>query len=201
MEKQYIKGGRFRRELISNIRKRINAGKDRQDIFNDLTSQFYEQDVIATLIAGIPNPSDVQEMRKKSLFVFGALFIYAILHIISIFINMSPLIASDSNLIFALPMMFIWPAVAIWTAFQVKQNRGSFYRFSGWICIVLVLNNLRGLFYESPPDNIVSWTLSIVLVLILLVSSFISFKIKKKYFPHLAYFGVRKENGKYILGR
>ena len=163
------------------------------------TLKFHEQDVIATLIAGIPNPTDVQDMKKKSLFVFSALCLYAVLHIISIFINMGPLMASNSKLIFVLPMMFIWPAIAIWTAIQVKENRGSFYRFSGWICIVLFLNNLR--FFESPPGNIISWTLAIVVILILLVASFVSFHIKKKYFPHLAYYGVKKENGKYVLGR
>ena len=128
MERQYLKGGKIRRELISSIRERINAGENRQDIFNDLSSQFYEQDVIARLIADIPNPGDVQDMRKKSLFVFSALCIYAVLHIISIFINAGPSIASHSNLIFVFPMMFIWPVMAILTAIQVKKNRGSSYR-------------------------------------------------------------------------
>lgn len=199
MDKQQITG-KTRRELVASIIERIKAGEDRKIIFNDLTTKYKDQNLIATLIANIPNPSDAQELKKGSLFVISTLCIYAALHIISILSAMSPLITSYKGLIFVLPMMFIWPAFAIWAALQVKQNRGSSYRFAGLLCIVFILNNLRGM-KEYQLEDVVSWALSIVIIVILIIASYISFKIKKKYFPHLAYYGAKKENINYILGR
>ncbi|MEK6744764.1 MAG: hypothetical protein AABZ15_14205 [Nitrospirota bacterium] len=200
MQKQHIAGRKRRRELLENIKNRINAIESRQDIFNDLSTKYIEQDWLASFIANVPNPEDIQKMKKGSSFIFITFCIYSAIHIISIFITMTPMIMSNKKLIFVLPMTFFWPAIAIWCALRIKAYHGASYRVAGWVAIVLSLNNLSGLF-KMPAADVLSWTISIIVISLLSVSSFLAFKIRKTYFPHLAFQGARKENGRYLLSR
>lgn len=200
VERQHIKGGKIRRELLSSIKSRINAGEERQAIFNDLSTKYVEQDWLASFIASAPNPDDIQKLKKGTSFIFISLCVYAAIHIVSIILNLSPLIAENKKLLFVLPMTFFWPAIAIWCAVQVRGCQGASYRIAGFITLILTLNILRG-FFDKSVDVDLSLILPGVVMLMLAVSSFIAFKIRKSYFPHIGYFGVKKENGVYVLNR
>ena len=70
MQRQHIKGGEIRRELLSNIKSRINTGEDRQAIYNDLSAKYVERDWLASFIASVPIPEDIPKMKKgKFLFI------------------------------------------------------------------------------------------------------------------------------------
>jgi hypothetical protein len=148
----------------------------------------------------VPSPEDIEKMKKGSSFIFISLCIYAAIHIISITVNMLPMIMANRKLILILPMAFFWPAIAIWCAFQIRGYQGASYRVAGWVTIILISNNLRGLF-QAQPNDVLSLIISGGVTLMLGISSFVAFKIRKNYFPHIAYHGVKKENGVYILGR
>ena len=139
-------------------------------------------------------------MKKGTTFILIALCLYAATHIISILLFMTPMIAENKKLLIMLPMTFIWPAIAIWCIVQVKKYHGASYRFVGLISLVLVLNNLRGLI-DRPPNDVVSIIITTALISMLVACSFIAFKIRKRFFPHITYFGIKKENGVYVLSR
>ena len=139
-------------------------------------------------------------MRLASLFCFCALWAYAALHAASILISMIPMIVANHRLALMLPMMLVWPALAVGVAIQVREGRGSSYLYGGMLCVILALNNLRGMLSHLAGDA-VKWIPTVVVVAMLLSAAFVSFKSRMKYFPHLAFTGVKKENGQYVLGR
>ncbi len=200
MQRQHIKGRKIRQELLSNIKSRINAGEDRQAIFNDLSTKYVEQDWLASLIASVPKPEDVPKMKRSTIFIFVSLSTYAAIHIISVIVNIAPMIAENKKLLFILPMAFFGPAIAIWCALQVRKYLGASYRIAGFITLIFTLNNLRGLFERSIEVDL-SLLIPVIVILMLAVSSFMAFRIRKSYFPHIAYLGVKKENGVYVLSR
>lgn len=199
MQRQHITG-KTRKALLTEIKSRISSGENRRNIFDDLSAKYVEQDWLAGLIAGVPDPADISKMKKGTAFIVLSLCIYAGIHIISIIINLSPMIAENKKLLFILPMAFFWPAIAIWSAVQVRRYHGASYRIVALITLILILNNFRG-FFEKSVDVDLSLILPGVVMLMLAVSSFIAFTIRKKYFPHIGYWGVKKENGVYVLNR
>ncbi len=200
MQRQNIKGGKIRRELLSTIKSRINAGEARQSIFNDLSTKYVERDWLASFIAGVPNPEDFQKIKKENTFIFLSLCIYAAVHILSNIVNLSPMIAENKKLVFILPMTLFWPFITIWCAVQVRRYHGAWYRVAGIFSIIIILNNVRALL-EKSEDFDFSLIIPGIVILMLAATSFVAFKIGKTYFPHFGFWGLKKENGVYVLSR
>ena len=200
MQRQNIKGGKIRRELLSTIKSRINTGEDRQSIFNDLSAKYVERDWLASFIAGMPNPEDLHKIKKANTFIFLSLCIYAVVHIASNILNLSPMIAENKKLLFVLPMTFFWPSIAIWCAVQVRRYHGSWYRVAGGFSIIIICNHAR-VFFEKSQDFEFSLIIPGIVILMLAASSIMAFRIGKTYFPHFGFWGLKKENGVYVLSR
>ena len=200
MQKQNIKGGKIRRELLSNINSRISAGEDRQSIFKDLSTKYVERDWLASFIAGVPNPEDLEKINKANAFIFLSFCIYAAVHIVSSIVNLSPMIAENKKLLFVLPMTFFWPLIALWCAVQVRKYHGAWYRVAALFSLIIIFNNVR-VFFEKSADIDLSLILPGIVIVMLAASSFVGFKISRSYFPHFGFWGLKKENGVYVLSR
>jgi len=199
VQRQHIKG-KIRKALQFGIRNRINSGETKRSIFDDLSSKYIEQEHLAMLIAGVPDPEDVPKIKKESSFIFYSLCAYAAIHTISILLFMVPTIRANSKLLFILPMTFLWPVVAIVCALQVKKYNGPWYRSAGWVGIILILNNLAGILNGKINDPF-SLVASIVIILLLAASSSVALKIRRDFFPHFSFYGVKKDKGVYVLDR
>jgi hypothetical protein len=200
MEKKHIKGRKLRRELLSQIRDRINNGEERQSIFEDLCSKFIERDYIAGFIARVPSTEDGYEIRKMNSFLIIIIYTWAGLKLLTNLTIFIPIILKDNRFLIAFPIVFLWPAVASWMALQIKKYDGLFYRFIGLLSIVGICKELQGLI-DDQPGNIILYIYYSIIITLLIVASVISFKIKKRFFSHLAFSGVKKEGGNFILGR
>jgi hypothetical protein len=200
MQKQNIKGGKQRRELLSEIRRRINKGESRQDILSDLSMKYYEEDWLALFISRVPSPDEIQEMKTKNSLLVALIFIWVGIYLLFNLSSIVSLISSNNRLIFILPFLVFWPVLFVWLGLKIKKYDGLFYRFTGLAGIIMILNNLRGTI-DNPPANALSLIFLVFFMILLLSMTLIAFQIKKKYFPHIAYYGAKKDDGKYILGR
>lgn len=200
MAKQNIKGMKLRRELLSQIKDRIKNGEERQSIFEDLCSNYIERDYIAAFIARVPSPEDEAEMNKSNSFLIVLILIWAVLKLLTNLSIFIPIILQDHRFMFAIPIAFLWPVVAYWITLQAKRYDGLFYRIIGLLSIVGICKELEGL-VDVQAGNILTFIFCSIIIVLLIVTTVISFKIKKRFFPHLAFYGAKKESGKFILER
>lgn len=186
--------------LLPAIRNRISSGENRRTIFDDLSAKYIEQDRIAALIAGVPDSEDIPKLKSRTSFIFLSLCVYAAIHVMSILLFMVPTIKANTKLIFILPFTFIWPAAALVCAFQVRRYNGAWYRTAGWLSIMLIFKNLAGILGRKIADPF-SLIVSIAVIFMLAASSFVALKVRKEFFPHISFYGVKKEKGIYVLGK
>jgi hypothetical protein len=198
MEKQHIDGKTLRRELINQIRNRINSGEDRQSILDDLSSQYYGREQIAGLISSVPLPEDLEAISKYNKWLLRIIYTFAALDFIFNFLNLAVYIVSPDNALgivpgwfIAIPLLLLVPGICFWFTVRIKQYDYSLIGLGGMLAIYKYAP------FENPED-IIAW----IIVAMLVVGTWLPFQIEKKFFPKIKIGGLAKSpDGKYMLSR
>ena len=175
-----------KKETLKFISQSIENGENKSEIFERLSSQYYDSDIIAKLTASFPDPELKTKYNGINTLLFILLIITAILKVIGVL----PLILEKPGL--GLIMILIVPILNIAFALEVKKTRGYIYRVLGMIAIAGIFKSL-GQIGETGV-----WVL-IDIVLLGMISG-ISFYIGSKMFPNYGFMGPKKDaSGKWKL--
>ncbi len=193
--------GKHRRTALEFVRYRVRKGDDKQKIFDDLSEEYFERDWLAMLIARVPSPQDSEEMKRMNTLLFSLICAWAAMTLLFKSVIALSLMESTRWIMYLAPLFFLGPAIAVWLALQIKKHDGIYYRIIGLISIFIFLKNIEPLLDETPASSL-EWRLSLVYLGLVVAISWLSFLISRRFFPHIAFSGVKKDQaGKYILQR
>jgi hypothetical protein len=175
----YIKGAEARRKLVAELRDSIKIRETRQ--------------------RPVPSPEDMEEMKTMNSFLMELILIWAGVTAVSSLLLVIPRVLNDVRSLWTLPLVLMWPGLAIWIAMRLRRYDGAFYGATGWLCVVGILKTFEG--HGGQFTGLSAWIYFPCVIVLLVTASIISFSIKKRFFPHILWNGVKRTGDRYILGR
>jgi hypothetical protein len=169
-----------KKETLQLITERIEKGESKNEIYNVLSSEYYDSELIAKLTAIFPDKELKEQFIGINKVLFYLLIVTAILKVLSVF----PLLIEKPAIGFF--VMLIVPILNIWFASEVKKTRGHIYRILGLLAIAGIFNSL------GQIQEIGIWVLFDIILLAII--SGISFYIGKKMFPNYGFSGPKKDS-------
>lgn len=175
------------KEVQKIIQEKILANIPRQEILNELSEQYYDKNSISMMIASTVDP----QLKKKYKSLNNILLVILVFIIISKIIEGIVLMSSLTS--FMIPFAFVIPTLLLLLIFQISKFIGTIYSFVGLMAIA-------GIFQSISYFPEVGFFVIINIVLCLIVS-ILSFYLKKKLFPNLGLWGLKKDKeGNITLG-
>lgn len=183
------------KEIQIIIQEKIQANIPRKEIFNELSEQYYDKNMISLMIASTVDPYLKVKYKSWNNLLIGLL----VLTIISKIIDSVLLISTYSSIVSSLGSLtlsfslFIPVLFVAYLIVGVSKFRGNIYYFGGLLAIAAIFQSIS-YFSELGFYSLIS----IVLCLIICI---LSFYLKRKLFPHFRLFGLKKDKeGNVILG-
>lgn len=173
------------KEVNGLIETRLNEGKPRNEILDELSETYFDKKTLATLIAMTP----VIE-RKKKYKLFNDILLGLLILTIIIKVLIGVLLLANVS-IFAIPFAFLMPIMAIIFAFEVSRLKAYIYRILGFMAIVSVGDSLLNL------ENFNYWFLLDISIGVGII--FLAFYIGNQMFPNYGFSRPKKDEKGNIL--
>lgn len=186
MSKKSINANNNSKEIYRHIELRLRDGVSKAEILEELAADYYDRKTLAHLVVGVLDP----ELRDKYTFLNRVLMAnMAVLVIIQIwagicYFSYNSLEASTINI-----CLWIFMFMQVMMIYETMRMRGHAY-FSGPIFVVCPCMTFADLPYQLAlleiPCMITVWVIAVF--------------IRKKLFPNLGEYGLKKnKDGEYIL--
>jgi hypothetical protein len=161
-------------------------GKTDQEIYNELSQEYYDKKNIALLITGTPTEEKKQQYGIYNKILLGLLG----LSVMFKFLYVMSLITSTGSPALLL-LILVLPLINLYFIYEVSRYNASIYRLCGFLTIA---GFLRPLGSGSEPTDI-----AINLVFTVAICG-VAFYIDSNMFPDYSPRNLKKdENGEYIL--
>jgi hypothetical protein len=163
------------------------TGKSEQDIYNELTQQYYDKKAVALLITGTVTEENKSKYKVYNNILLGILGVAILLRIMLVFS-----LTIQTGQLWTLLFVFIVPFFATYFAFEIARYNAPIYRFCG---IMTVLGFMRTI--NKAEDG----TEVLINFLFAAAIAGLSFYLDSKLFPNYSPRKLKKDsNGEYILG-
>jgi len=173
------------KELIKIVESDLIKGKSKNELFEELSIEYYESNTIAKAIAMFP---DNILKKKYNMFNTFLLLLIAIYVINKMFDICSYVLI---NPVLGLIILAIYLPISLWIAMKIYRPRAYIYNIIGVLSILSVLYSLKGFDGSSP------WVGSFMFSTLIAV---LSYYIGSRMFPNYGFRGPKKDSeGKYIL--
>lgn len=176
-------------ELYRLIEAGLQEGRSRGDIYRELGAT----DDIAKLIAGTPDFIDRERYQKLNNILVGFIIFFGVTKLVFSFLGLVQLNAPW--IIF--PFILFVPAIAFWLSMQIRNFRGPFYLFVGFMGFAVLI---KGIPIEQEEFQQISLGLWLIFNFPLLFGAGLAFFLRKKLFPYLGMMGAKTDSlGKYLF--
>lgn len=164
-----------------------NNGKSDQDIYNELSQQYYDKKTIALLITGTVTTENKNKYIIYNNILVGLLGISILLKLLSVFI-----LTIQTGQLWTLLLVLIVPLFAAYFMFEIARYNGPIYRICGWLTIAGFIQTIG-----KTEDG----TEILLNVIFACAVAGLSFYLDSKMFPDFSPKNLKKDgNGEYILG-
>jgi hypothetical protein len=164
-------------------------GKANQEIYNELSPQYYDKKGIALLITGTPTREDKEKYKIHNailLALLGATILFKVLFVLQM--------AIPTKQWAALLFIFVVPIFNIWFFIEIARYSAGAYRFTGIFTLLGLMQSLQNQTLNvSKADMLVN-------ILFTAAIAGLAFYLDAKLFPNYRPTNMRKDaNGEYIL--
>ena len=182
MSKIALNGGAIRQAVIDG---RLNAKTD-QEIYNELSQQYYDKQGLAVTITSIPTDADMAKYRIYNNALLGILVLSIVFKLITVF---SLTLEAGQPLL--LLLIFVVPLFTLYFIYLIKHYNAFAYRACGFLAIAGFLQSIE------KADNSFDIIFNIIFAGAI---CFLSFYLDKNLFPKYSPGKLKKDgNGEYIL--
>lgn len=167
------------------IETRINEGKPRNEILEELSETYFDKKTLATLIAMTPEIE-----RKKKYKIYNDILLGLLILTIILKVLIGVLLLANVS-IYAIPFAFLMPLLAVFFAIEVSRLKAYIYRVLGLMAIVSIGDSLGNL------ENFNFWF--ILDISIGVGITFLAFYLGNQMFPNYGFSGPKKDEKGNIL--
>jgi hypothetical protein len=161
-------------------------GKSDQEIYNELSQQYYDKKSVALLITGTVTTENKKKYKVYNSILLGLLGLAILLRILLVFS-----LTIQTGQLWTLLLVFIVPLFAAYFAYEIARYNAPIYRFCGIMTIVGFMQTIG----KSEGGN----DILINLVFAGAIAG-LSFYLDSKMFPDFSPKNLKKDsNGEYIL--
>jgi hypothetical protein len=179
-----------KKEALKIIQTRLEEGKPRKEILEELTSIYNDKSSISKLIAMTPN-SKTKEKYKLLNYILLCLIVLFFIP----FIVLGILHFSAKQPVETIIVGFVALSFFIYCIFQVSKFKGYIY---GGLASLIIFTIIFGLNLIDTIFKSGIW--NVYLILIFLALGGLALYLSKKMFPNYGLYGVKKDkNGDYLL--
>ncbi|MDP4209467.1 MAG: hypothetical protein Q8928_11705 [Bacteroidota bacterium] len=163
-----------------------NCGKTDQEIYNELTEQYYDKKSIVLLITGTATKEDKAKYKSYNNILLGVLGLIILLKILMVFS-----LTVETGELWTLLFVFLVPIFSGYFMFEIARYNAPIYRACGILAIAGFLQTVGKL--EGGVDILLN-------VFFAGLVCGLSFYLDNKLFPNYSPKNLRKnKNGDYIL--
>jgi hypothetical protein len=162
-------------------------GKTDQEIYNELSQQYYDKKTVALLITGTVKDESRAKYKIYNNILLGLIGLTILFKVLAVF----SLSLSEGQL-WALLLIFIVPILNIYFFYEISRYNAPIYRFCGLLTIASFFQAV------GKAENVIDIFISLALCAGI---SGLSFYLDSKMFPDYSPKNLKKDNkGEYILG-
>lgn len=173
-------------EIAETVTLEREKGKTDQEIYNLLTSEYYDKKGVALAITGTVKTELKEKYKLHNNLLIGLLVVGAITKVLAVF----GLAAAESA--WFLLLVFLAPLFNLIFAYYIARYQASIYRFCG---LLTLINSFRVLTMDGVTETDIIVTLAFAAAIAAL-----SFYLDINMFPDYKPGSLQKdENGEYIL--
>ena len=182
MSKIALNGVAIRQAVIDG---RLNAKTD-QEIYNELSQQYYDKQGLAVTITSIPTEADLAKYGVYNNILLGILALSIVFKFLTVF---SLTLQAGQPLL--LLLIFVVPLFTLYFIYLIKNYNAFAYRACGFLAIAGLLQAVQ------KTDNAFDLILNIIFAGSI---CFLAFYLDKNLFPKYSPGKLKKDsNGEYIL--
>ena len=161
-------------------------GKTDQEIYNELSQQYYDKKSVALLITGTVTTENKNKYKVYNHILLGLLGLAILLRILLVFS-----LTIQTGQLWTLLLVFIVPLFAAYFAYEIAHYNGPIYRFCGIMTIAGFLQTVGK--SEGGTDILINLVFAGAI-------AGLSFYLDSKMFPDYSPKNLKKDsNGEYIL--
>ena len=171
------------------IQESRDSGKTDQEIYNELSQQYYDKKSIALLIVGTATAEQKKKYKQLNLLLLGLIGIYVVLVVLYMFSKCE----APSDLWYIIPFSAVLLSAAGFFIYGIARNILHYYRMCAIFTILFSFQGGRVWNLASVIETIVTLVFVIAIV-------FLSIYLSKKMFPNSKHRKLKRdENGEYIF--
>jgi hypothetical protein len=161
-------------------------GKTDQEIYNELSQQYYDKKSLALLITGTVTTENKNNYKVYNNILLGLLVLAILLRILLVFS-----LTIQTGQLWTLLLVFIVPLFAAYFAYEIARYNGPIYRFCGIMTIAGFLQTIGK--SEGGTDILINLVFAGAI-------AGLSFYLDSKMFPNFSPKNLKKDsNGEYVL--
>lgn len=161
-------------------------GKTDQEIYNELSQQYYDKKSVALLITGTVTTENKNKYKIYNNILLGLLGLAILLRILLVFS-----LTIQTGQLWTLLLVFIVPLFAAYFAYEIARYNAPIYRFCGIMTIVGFMQTISK--SEGGSDILINLVFAGAI-------AGLSFYLDSKMFPDFSPKNLKKDsNGEYIL--
>jgi hypothetical protein len=182
-----------KKEALKIVQTRLDEGKPRKEILEELSNLYVHKSSIAKLIAMTPDSKTKEKYKLLNYTLLCLLVLSFILEVPGV------ILFYTKNPIQAISVGFIVLLIYIYGTFQVLKYKGYIYGFLAYLVSLGLFISLSDIIFKSGTwDAINVW--DIYSTSINLAIGGLAFYLSKKMFPNYGLYGLKKDkNGDYLL--
>jgi hypothetical protein len=176
-----------RKEAMKTIKQKLQEGKSKKEIFDELSSKVKFKSDLLQYIAMVPSHENRLKYNKINLILFSLLVFVSVVKFIIAFILLSRIS------IYMLPIALIVPFFSIYFAFMVWNFWGNMYRILGMLgisSILIGISKFESFSSYSSMEIILEISLFYLPAFLII---FLAYYIGIKVFPYYSFWGLLKE--------
>ena len=167
-----------------------DQGKADQEIYNELTPQYYDKKGVAMLITGTPTREDKQKYKFWNTVLLALIGLTILSKVI---LGFSIMLATHEAV--ALLFVFVMPIINVWFFIEVARYNAPSYQAIG----IFTFISLMQAFQQNQNHNIPGIYSPVNIVVTLLIG-FLAFFLSGKLFPKFKSINMQKdEHGEYVV--
>lgn len=163
-------------------------GKTDQDIYNELSQQYYDKKSIALLITGTVTTENKKKYKRYNNILLGLLGLAVMFKLLAVFS-----LTIQTSQLWVLLLVLIVPFWTCYFIYEVSRYNAPIYRFCGLLTIVGFFQSIGN--SESSEDILINLFFTVAVV-------GLSLYLDSKMFPNYSPKNLKKDsNGEYILNQ
>jgi hypothetical protein len=162
------------------------SGKSDQEIYNDLSQQYFDRKSVALLITGTVTTENKNKYKVYNNILLGLLGLVVLSRILLVFS-----LTIQTGQLWTLLLLFIAPLFAAYFAYEISKYSGPIYRLCGIMTIVGFMQTISK--SEGGTDILINLVFAGAI-------AGLSFYLDSKMFPHYSPKKLKTDsNGEYVL--